>query len=180
MKKIFDVFLRLFTLVLVLVVVFSGGYFIGNYETIITDKFVLPKLVRVIEENSLQFNESFVVDSEDDLLYTNLRATLDQSYHYSGVSDVKVEITDYNLFSKGNNQCSYIPVSEENDFNLKCKKEEDKLFVNYIVELEVSYIEDEIPLVRNEKGLVVFIKINGKLDLFNWRLVRFNRIILND
>ena len=101
MRKYLRSLISFIILLLILLTGFGSGYFVGNYQEYVTSKFILPKMQRVIEENNIQFNKSFVAESEDDLLYTNLRATVDQSYHYLGVSEVKAEITNYNLLSKG-------------------------------------------------------------------------------
>lgn len=172
-----SVAIRSLILFLIIVIALATGYFFGNYEQIVTENFVLPKIERVIEDNNTQFNTSFVVDSEGDVLYTNLRSLIDTSYYYEGVTDVDVVINKSTLLAKGKNQCSYIPSEDEGKFYTECIQEETGTYANYILEMTINYKENDVKKSREEKGLVVFIKSPSKLDLFTWQLVRFNRTI---
>ncbi len=175
MRKLFRVLFRFIVLVLILGLGVGAGYLYANHEEIITTKMFLPKLVEAIEKNSPSFNNSLVVESEDDSFRTVFSESINARYH-NGVSDVKVEIVKASLLSKGKNQCAFDGFQiedNESDMKFRCRNEEKGVFINYILDLKVTYTENEETVERKETGMVVFMKSDHISDLLGWRLVKF-------
>jgi hypothetical protein len=53
--------------------------------------------------------------------------------------------------------------------------ENEGRYINYLVDIKVSYTFAGEKVERDEKGLVVFVKDMVDGNYFTWRLVRFDR-----
>ena len=149
------------------------GVLYSNRDEIITSKITMKYFIETVELNDEKRNKSFVAKSNNDVLYNNFVSTLNYVYHYEGVSDLKLEIKNKELFGDGKYQCYFSNAFE--DYVPKCDLENEGRYMNYLVDMKVSYTLDNERIVRDEKGLVVFVKDMIDGNYFTWSLVRFDR-----
>lgn len=173
MKKTINV---LWKIVLVAVVVFAlvgSGVLYTKRDEIVTSKVTLKYFSEVVNKNEEEMIKGFVANSNNDVLHTNFVNTLKNNYYYEGVSDFEFEITDYEVFGEGKYQCYFANAFE--NYVPKCDIENEGRYMNYLIEMNVSYKLNNEEVNQKEKGLVVFVKDMENGNYFTWKLVRFDR-----
>lgn len=173
MQKILNVGWKIFLLTIIAAVLILTGFIYSNRDKIITSNITMKYFIETVELNNEERNKSFVAKSNNDVLYNNFVSTLNNVYYYTGVSDLKFEIKDQELFGDGKYQCYFSNAFE--DYVPKCDLENEGRYMNYLIDIKVSYTQDNERVTRNEKGLVVFVKDMVEGNYFTWSLVRFDR-----
>jgi len=173
MQKTLNIAWKVFLVIIVAAALVLAGCVYTKRDKIVTSKITMKYFVETIERNDEKRNKSFVAKSNNDVLYANFSSTMDNVYHYEGVSNLKFEITNKELFGDGKYQCYFANAFE--NYATKCDLENEGRYINYLIDIKVSYIFNEEKITRNEKGLVVFVKDMVKGNYFTWKLVRFDR-----
>ena len=154
------------------------GSLYSKRDKIITSNITMKYFVETVEKNDDKRNKSFVAKSNNDVLYTNFSSTMNNIYHYEGVSDFNFKIVDQELFGDGKYQCYFSNAFE--NYTPKCDLENKGRYMNYLVDIKISYTFNEEKIERKEKGLVVFAKDMVDGNYFTWKLVRFDRYKISD
>lgn len=173
MQKILNIGWKIVLIIIIAGMLILSGFLYSKRDEIITANITMKYFIETVELNNEDRNKSFVAKSNNDVLYNNFSSTLNHVYHYTGVSDLKLEIKNKELFGDGKYQC-YFSNSFE-DYAPKCDLENEGRYMNYLVDIKVSYMLDNERIERDEKGLVVFVKDMIEGNYFTWSLVRFDR-----
>ena len=178
MQKTLNIAWKLFLVVIIALSLVMFGSLYSKRDRIITSNITMKYFVETVEKNNEKRNKSFVAKSNNDVLYTNFSSTMNNVYHYEGVNDFKFKIVDQELFGDGKYQCYFSNAFE--NYTPKCDLENKGRYMNYFIDIEISYTFNEEKIERKEKGLVVFAKdmVNG--NYFTWKLVRFDRYKVSD
>ena len=141
------------------------------------DEFVTENItLKYFEDSMNNFNkeklDEFVADSENDILYKNALENYSID-HNDTVDTYEFKIDKYEIFGNGKYQCYFNYYGTPTcDVNYEGK------YMNYLIDTttKIKYkYGDEI--VKKEKGLVVFVKDGSNGNLFEWKLVRYDRTI---
>lgn len=178
MKKTINIIWKSLLAVVVSVTLFVAGVVFAKRDEIVTSKITMERFSESINDYNKETLKEFVANSNNDVLYNNLISTLDNNYYYDGVSDFEFEIEDYEIFGEGKYQC-YFANAFENHVP-KCDLQNEGRYMNYLLDIEVSYELNGEERESKEKGLVVFVKDMGKGNYFTWKLVRFDRYKIVD
>lgn len=178
MKKTINVIWKSLLAVIILVTLFITGNVFANRDEIITSKITMKRFSESVNNFNKDDLKEFVANSNNDVLYNNFVSTLDNNYYYTSVSGFEFEITNYELFGEGKYQC-YFANAFENHIP-KCDLENEGRYINYLIDIEVSYELNGEEINNKEKGLVVFVKDMEKGNYFTWKLVRFDRYRITD
>lgn len=151
----------------------KAGTLYSKRDELVTSKITMEYFVETVNLNNEERNKNFVADSYNDVLYTNFTSTMNNIYHFEGVTDFYFEVEEAELFGDGKNQCYLSNAFEE--YTTKCDLENEGRYMNYLVDIKISYTYNDEEINRKEKGLVVFVKDMVDGNYFTWRLVRFDR-----
>lgn len=173
MQKTLNIGWKVFLVLLVAISLVLAGYLYSNRDEIVTSKITMKYFVETVNNNDEDQIRNFVANSNNDVLYNNFVSTMNNIYYYEGVSDFKLEVIDTELFGDGKYQCYFANAFE--NYAPKCDLENEGRYINYLVDIKVSYTFNEERITRDEKGLVVFVKDMVDGNYFTWRLVRFDR-----
>ena len=139
-------------------------------DEIVTENITL----KYFEESMNNFDEEklneFVADSENDILYKNALENYSID-HNDTVEFYDFKIDKYEVFGNGKYQCYFNYYGTPTcDVNYEGK------YMNYLIDtttiIKYKY-GDEVE--KKEKGLVVFVKDGSNGNLFEWKLVRYDR-----
>lgn len=173
MQKTLNIVWKSFLVVLVAVTLVLSGYLYSNRDEMVTSNITMKYFVETVLSNDEDKIRTFVANSNNDVLYNNFVSTMNNIYYYEGVSDFEFEITNTELFGDGKYQCYFANAFE--NYTPKCDLENEGRYINYLVDIKVSYTFAGEKVERDEKGLVVFVKDMVDGNYFTWRLVRFDR-----
>lgn len=177
MQKSLSIGWKVLVVLVLAAMLILSGYVYSNRDRLVTSKITMKYFVETVELNDEKRNKSFVAESYNDVLYNNFTSTLNNIYHYEGVKNLNFEITNSELFGDGKYQCYFSNAFE--NYTPKCDLENEGRYMNYLVDIKVTYTLDEEKVTRNEKGLVVFVKNQIDGNYFTWSLVRFDRYKLD-
>ena len=177
MQKTLNIAWKLFLVAILALSLVMFGSLYSKRDKIITSNVTMKYFVETVEKNDEKRNKSFVAKSNNDVLYTNFSSTMNNIYHYEGVSDFKFKIVDQELFGDGKYQCYFANAFE--NYTPKCDLENKGRYMNYFIDIEISYTFNDEKIERKEKGLVVFAKDMVEGNYFTWKLVRFDRYKVN-
>lgn len=178
MKKTWNIIWKVSLVLIVCLSLVGAGYLYSNRDEIVTSKISMKYFEEVINKNDQESLKSFVANSNNDVLYQNFANTLEHNYHYEGVTDFKFKIVDKEIFGNGKYQC-YFANAFENHVP-KCDLKNEGRYMNYLVDIKVEYKLNDEEYKNNEKGLVVFAKDMVDGNYFTWKLVRFDRYIIEE
>lgn len=178
MRKYLDKGWKVTLIVLAILTLIIGTIIYNKRDEIITSNITMRYFSEVVNSNNEKAVKSFVAKSNNNVLYENFSSTLNHVYHFEGVSDFKFEITDTEVFGNGKYQC-YFSTAFEN-YIPKCDLENEQRYMNYIIDMDVSYKLNDKEYKNKEKGLVVFVKDMAEGNYFTWKLVRFDRYKLEN
>ena len=173
MKRAFNI---IWKIVLCLVIVFSligSGIVYAKRDELVTSKITMKYFSEVVNKNDEDMIKEFVANSNNDVLHTNFVNTIKNNYYYEGVKNFKFEITSQEVFGNGKYQCYF--ANEFENYVPKCDLENEGRYMNYLIEMNVSYELNNEEVNQKEKGLVVFVKDMENGNYFTWKLVRFDR-----
>ncbi len=178
MKKYINIIWKIvLTLVIAIVLVVSGNVY-AKRDEIVTSKITMKYFSEVVNKNDETMNKNFVAESNNNILYDNFVKTLNNNYYYEGVTDFEFKITNKEMFGSGKYQCYFANAFE--NYVPKCDLENEGRYMNYLIEIDVKYKLNEKEVTQKEKGLVVFVKDMGEGNYFTWKLVRFDRYIIEE
>ena len=170
MKKYARIIYKVAIAIIVILAIVFASLAYSKKDELVTEKITL----KYFEESMNNFNKEelkeFVADSENDILYKNAIKNY-EIYHHDTVSYYEFSIDSYEVFGNGKYQCY---------FNLKkvptCDVEHEGKYMNYLITTTTKYrtIAGDSFSVK-EKGLVVFVKDGSNGNIFEWKLVRFDR-----
>lgn len=173
MKKTLNIAWKVVLILIIIATLVGAGYIYSKRDELVTSKISMKYFSETVNNYDEERIKSFVARSNNDVLYNNFVATLKNNYYYEGVSDFKFEITHKEVFGEGKYQCYFANAFE--NYVPKCDLENEGRYVNYLIDMEVSYKLNGEEISNKEKGLVVFVKDMEKSNYFTWRLVRFDR-----
>jgi len=173
MKKVLNIVWKIVLVLIIVFVLVGSGIVYAKRDEIVTSKITMKHFSEVVNKNDEEMIKGFVANSNNDVLYNNFVNTLTYNYYYEGVTDFDFKITDKEVFGNGKYQC-YFANSFEN-YVPKCDLENEGRYMNYLIEMNVSYKLNGEVVNQKEKGLVVFVKDMGNGNYFTWKLVRFDR-----
>lgn len=178
MKKTINIVWKVFLVLFIIFALIGTGVVYTKRDQIITSNITMEYFSKVVNENNEEEIKGFVANSNNDVLYNNFVSMLRNNYYYDGVSDFKFEITDKEMFGSGKYQCYFANAFE--NYVPKCDLENEGRYMNYLIEAKISYKLNGEEFVKNEKGLVVFVKDMEKGNYFTWKLVRFDRHMITE
>ena len=147
-------------------------------DRLVTTYITMDYFVDTVNNYNEEKVKSFVAkSSRNDVLFNNFLSTLKDTYHYKGISDFKFEITNQEVYEEDGNgkyQCYF------SSKVTKCDTENEGRYMNYLIDIDISYTFEEKVYNEKEKGLVVFVKDMSKGNYFTWKLVRFDRYRITD
>jgi hypothetical protein len=173
MQKTLNIIWKIVLILIALGALITSGYLFSNRDELVTSNITMDYFIETVETNNKERMKGFIASSNNDVLYENFVSTMDNVYHYSGVSDMHFEITNKKIYGNGKRQC-YLSNEFEN-YITKCDSENEGRYVNYLVDIKISYIYANEKVTRDEKGLIVFVKDMVDGNYFTWKLVRFDR-----
>ena len=173
MNKVINVAWKWFLILVAVFALLLAGYGFSKRDELITSNFTMKYFEEVVNDFNEEDAKEFVANSNNDVLYNNFVSTLDNNYFYEGVSDFSFKIKDKELFGSGEYQCYFANAFE--NYTPKCDLNNEGRYINYLVDIEVSYKLNGQDVNQNEKGLVVFVKDMEKGNYFTWKLVRLDR-----
>ena len=154
------------------------GYLYSNRDEIVTSKISMKYFEGVINSGNVKEYKNFVANSNKDVLYNNFVSKLENNYFYEGVSNFNFKITDTEIFGDGKYQCYFSNAFE--NYIPKCDLDHEGRYMNYFINAEVEYDLKGKHYSHKEKGLVVFAKDMEKGNYFTWKLVRFDRYMIEE
>lgn len=173
MQKYINIVWKSFLVIIIAIALVVAGNVYSNRDKIVTSKIAMNYFVNVMESNDKDMIKSFVANSNNDVLHSNFNTMLDNVYYYEGVEDLNFKIEESELFGDGKYQCYFSNAFEK--YVPKCDLQNEGRYMNYLLDVEVSYMFKDERITRNEKGLVVFVKDMVEGNYFTWKLVRFDR-----
>ena len=170
MKK-YSLMLYKVTVIMLLVValIFSELTF-SKIDQLVTENITLKYFENSMNNYNPQNLKEFVADSENDILYKNAMKNYELYYNVN-TQGYSFNIDKYELFGNGKYQCYF------NYYRTPtCDVNYEGDYMNYLIETTTIYKtkSGEVQTVK-EKGLVVFIKDGSNGNLFEWKLVRYDR-----
>jgi len=173
MKKTINVTWKIILILMIIFMLIGAGALYTKRDKLVTSNISMKYFSEMVNNFDEEGVKTFVANSNNDILYTNFVSTMNNNYLYEGVSDFSFKITNKELFGNGKYQC-YLSNSFEN-YVPKCDLENEVRYMNYLIEMNVSYKLNGEVVNQKEKGLVVFVKDMGNGNYFTWKLVRFDR-----
>lgn len=178
MKKFLNISWKIVVSVIVMCLLIGAGIVYTKRDELVTSKFTMKYFSEVVNNNDENQIKGFVANSNNDVLYGNFISTMKNQYYFTGVSDFNFEIEDKELFGNGKYQCYFSNALE--NYTPKCYLEKEGRYMNYLIDIKVSYKLNGEEITQKEKGLVVFVKDMEKGNYFTWKLVSFDRYIVNE
>lgn len=178
MKKTLSISWKIVLALLISVILVAGGIIYTKRDEIVTSNITMDYFSEVVNKNDEEMIKGFVANSNNDVLYTKFVTMLDHNYYYEGVEDFKFVITDKEVFGNGKYQCYFSNMYE--NYVPKCDIQNEQRYMNYLLDIEVSYKLNNKEVKQKEKGIVVFVKDMEKGNYFTWKLVRFDRYKLTE
>lgn len=173
MKKIIKIVWKVVLVIIIMCGLVAAGNIYSRRDELVTSKITMKYFEEAVNENDKESIKSFVANSNNDILYSNFISTLDNQYYFDGVSDFSFDVTAVEMFGNGKYQCYFANAFE--NYTPKCDLENEGRYMNYLIDIEISYkLKDEV-VNQKEKGLVVFVKDMEDGNYFTWKLVRFDR-----
>ena len=157
------------SLALVVAIVFVS-LTVANLDEMVTENITLKYFEKSMNEFDKEKLDAFVADSENNILYTNALRNY-EIYHSDTVVEYSFEINEYEVFGNGKYQCYF------NYYDIPtCDVNYEGKYMNYLIETTTKYKTKfgETGEVK-EKGLVVFVKDGSNGNIFEWKLVRYDR-----
>lgn len=173
MKKTLNIIWKVALVLLVSVSLVAGGIIYTKRDEIVTSKITMKYFSEVVNKNDKEMIKGFVANSENDALYDDFVSVLNNKYYYEGVENFKFTITDQEVFGNGKYQCYFSTMFE--NYVPKCDIKNEQRYMNYLIEMDVSYELNDKEYNYKEKGLVVFVKDMEDGNYFTWKLVRFDK-----
>lgn len=159
----------LVAMILVMAIVFASLIIVKKDE-LVTEHITLKYFEKSMNKFDKEELKGFVASSENDILYKDAIKNY-EIYHHDTVVDYQFTIDHYEPFGNGKYQCY---------FNLKkiptCDIKHEGKYMNYLIDTTTKYKTksgDEFEV--KERGLVVFVKDGSNGNIFEWKLVRYNR-----
>lgn len=178
MKKVLKVVWKFMLSIVVVCSLVAIGVIYTKRDELVTSNITMKYFREVVNENNETQIKEFVANSNNDVLHDNFVSTLNNQYYYSGVSDFNFEIVDKELFGNGKYQCYFANAFE--NYVPKCDLENEGRYMNYLIDMEITYKLNGEQISQKEKGLVVFVKDMEEGNYFTWKLVRFDRYIISE
>lgn len=178
MQKTVKLLWKIFVLIIVCFCLISSGYLYSNRDEIITSKISMKYFEDVINSGNVKDYKNFVANSNKDVLYNNFVSKMENNYFYEGVTNFNFKITNTEVFGDGKYQCYFSNAFE--NYIPKCDLDHEGRYMNYFVDIDISYDFKGKDNHYKEKGLVVFAKDMEKGNYFTWKLVRFDRYIIEE
>lgn len=157
------------SLVLIAAIVFIS-LTLNKMDELVTEKITLKYFEQSMNEYDKEKLDEFVADSENNILYKNALRNY-EIYHSDTVIEYDFTIDSYELFGNGKYQCYF------NYYDIPtCDVNYQGRYMNYLLETTTRYKtkSGETGEVK-EKGLVVFVKDGSNGNIFEWKLVRYDR-----
>ena len=173
MQRILNIAWKIALVLIVVTSLIGAGMIYSNRDKIVTSRITMIYFGEVVNKNDEEMIKGFVANSNNDVLYNNFVSTLNNQYYYSGVSDFKFEITNKEEFGSGKYQCYFANAFE--NYATKCDLENEGRYMNYLIDINISYKLNGEEKNHKEKGLVVFVIDMEDGNYFTWKLVRFDR-----
>lgn len=178
MKKILNIIWKIALILIVGCSLIAAGNIYSNRDELVTSRISMKYFVEVVNSNNEDSFKKFVAKSNNDVLYNNFASTIKHNYYYEGVTNFEFEITDKELFGDGKYQCYFSNAFE--NYTPKCDLKNEGRYMNYLVDINVKYKLNEENFEHKEKGLVVFVKDMEEGNYFTWKLVRFDRYVVEE
>ena len=176
MRRNINIIWKITLLVIICLSLIAAGFLYSKRDEMVTSNISMKYLVDVVNSNDKESFKSFVAKSNNDVLYDNFVTMIENNYYYDGVSDFNFKIVGKEKFGDGKYQCYFSNAFE--NYVPKCDLENEGRYMNYLVDIEVSYKLNDIEYNQKEKGLVVFVKDMEKGNYFTWKLVRLDRYVV--
>lgn len=173
MKKIVKTGWKVLLVFIIMCGLLVAGSVYSKRDELVTKKVTMKYFEKVVNNNDKESIKTFVANSNNDVLYSNFVNTLDNQYYFEGVSDFDFNIKNVEMFGNGKYQCYFANAFE--NYTPKCDLENEGRYMNYLIDIEISYNLKEKEINQKEKGLVVFVKDMEEGNYFTWKLVRFDR-----
>lgn len=178
MKKVINIVWKVMAIMIVAFMLIGAGIVYTKRDELVTSNITMKYFSEVVNNNDDNQIKDFVANSDNDVLYGNFASILKNQYYYTGVSEFNFEIEDTEMFGNGKYQCYFSNAFE--NYVPKCYLEKEGRYMNYLIDINVSYKLNGEQITQKEKGLVVFVKDMEKGNYFTWKLVSFNRYIINE
>ena len=172
MNKILNTTWKVTLLIIIAFSLIGAGLLYSKRDELVTSHITMDYFEKVVNKNDETMIKGFVANSKNDILQSNFITALNNNYYYEGVSDFEFKVVNQEVFGNGKYQC-YFATSFEN-YVTKCDLENEGRYMNYLIDIEVSYKLNGEAFIQKEKGLVVFVKDMEKGNYFTWKLVRFD------
>ena len=170
MKKCALIFYKVISLMLVIMALIFSVLTFSNMDSLVTEHITLKYFETSMNNyNPINLKE-FVADSENDILYKNAKKNYELYYNIN-TEGYNFKIDEYEIFGNGKYQCYF------NYYRTPtCDVNYEGDYMNYLIETTTTYKtkSGEVQTVK-EKGLVVFVKDGSNGNLFEWKLVRYDR-----
>lgn len=177
MKKILNIAWKIAVILLIVVTIIGGTVLYVKRDEIVTSKITMKYFNKVVNSNDKEAIRTFIADSKDDDLYVAFENVMNNIYHFEGVSDFEFKITNSEVFGYGKYQCYFSKAIE--NYVPQCDLSNEQRYMNYLLDIEVSYKLNGEEYNNKEKGLVVFVKDMAEGNYFTWKLVGFDRYKIN-
>ena len=178
MKKFLNAFWKVTVATIAMCALVVFGVIFGKRDEVVVENVSLKYFEEVVNNNNADEIKGFVANSNNDVLYNNFVSTLKNQYYYTGVSEFTFEIEEEEMFGNGKYQCYFSNAFE--NYVPKCDLEHEGRYVNYLIDINVSYKLNGEQITQKEKGLVVFVKDMEDGNYFTWKLVRFDRYVVRE
>lgn len=178
MKKAISIIWKVVLVLIIVATIIGGTIVYTKRDEIVTTKITMKYFSEVVNSNDEEMVKGFTANSNNDYIYTNFASTLNNIYHFEGISDFKFTITNSEVFGNGKYQCYFSTMFE--NYVPKCDLEHEQRYMNYLIDIEVSYKLNEQEYKNKEKGLVVFVKDMSDGNYFTWKLAGFDRYKLEE
>jgi hypothetical protein len=170
MKKYVLVIYEVVVAMIFVVAIIFASLALSKKDELITERITLKYFEESMNNFDKEELKEFVASSENDILYKNAIKNY-EIYHHDTVVEYSFAIDDYEVFGNGKYQCY---------FNLKkvptCDVEHEGKYMNYLVNTTTKYKTTSGDTFEvKEKGLVVFVKDGSNGNIFEWKLVRYDR-----
>lgn len=170
MKKYWLGLYKAFIAILLVVAIIFLSITIYKKDELVTEKITLKYFEDIMNNYDEEKLKDFIANSENDDLYNNAVKTMGTN-HTDTISSYEFTINNYELFGNGKYQCY---------FNLKnvptCDVRHEGKYMNYLIDTrEVIVYKDGAVSVFDRKALVVFVKDGSNGNLFEWKLVRYDK-----
>ena len=90
MQKTFNIAWKMVLVIILGLTLVKAGSLYSKRDELITSKITMKYFVETVNLNDEERNKSFVADSYNNVLYTNFTSTMDNIYHFEGVTDFDI------------------------------------------------------------------------------------------